>query len=77
MKIETEIILQEWATRVNRVIYNLIPPSSENTPAARRESALSMSLRGLDRQQEKVEVLEAYLAFVEKVLSDEGVQDGS
>tara|TARA_Y100000816_G_scaffold289457_1_gene275939 strand:+ start:858 stop:1091 length:234 start_codon:yes stop_codon:yes gene_type:complete len=77
MKIETEIILQEWATRVGRVIYNLIPPSSENTPRSRKEAALAMSLKSFDLQQERIETLEAYIVFVDKVLANEEVQDGS
>ena len=67
----TQVALKEWARRVSIATLKILPPSSNNTPKARREAALSAAVKGLDRKQSAVEELSTYLDYAESVLARE------
>ena len=71
MKELTQLALKEWARRVSIATLKIIPPSTNNSPRARREAALSAAVKGLDRKQVAIEELSAYLDYAEAVLSKE------
>jgi hypothetical protein len=67
----TQLALKEWARRVSIATLKIIPPSTNNTPKARREAALAAAVKGLDRKQLAIEELSSYLTYAESILAQE------
>ena len=67
----TEIILKEWARRVNIAAMRIIPVSSNRSPARRIETATSNAIKSFNRKQEDLDSLRSYLTYVDKILEKE------
>ena len=68
----TEMVLKEWARRVNIVTLKLLPPSGNKSPGRRREAALKATLSSLESKQNDIDSLISYLTYAESVLNLEG-----